>query len=69
MDDLLYGSWCSTISGIQGMLRDICQPKYYFCMGPTACVDARKCKYIFTCPSDWKDSIVDAHVGTCNPSM
>ena len=32
--------------------------------------DARKCKYIVKCPSsDWRGSIVNAHVGTCHPSV
>ena len=32
--------------------------------------DARKCEYIVKCSSsDWKGSIVDAHVGTRHPSM
>jgi len=32
--------------------------------------DAGKCNDIIKGPSsDWKDSIVDAHVGTCHPSM
>jgi hypothetical protein len=50
MDDLFHGSWCSTISRIQGMFRDTRQPNIVFLWALLLVWDARKCKCIIHVP-------------------